>query len=69
MILDLLHGAGVKIGFAGHWHRNAIATDGPFTQITSGPVGYPLGDDPSGYRVVDVTALEVRHEYLALDAV
>jgi 3',5'-cyclic AMP phosphodiesterase CpdA len=67
VILDLLHDADVKIGFAGHWHRNAIATDGPFTQITSGPVGYPLGDDPSGYRVVDVTAAEVRHEYLALD--
>ncbi len=67
LILGLLHDAGVKIGFAGHWHRNAMATDGPFTQITSGPVGYPLGDDPSGYRMVEVTPSDVRHEYLALD--
>ena len=67
VILDLLHGAVVRLGFAGHWHRNAIATDGPFTQITSGPVGYPLGDDPSGYRLVDVDAESVRHEYLPLD--
>ena len=66
VILDLLHEAGVKIGFAGHWHRNAIATDGPFTQITSGPVGYPLGDDPSGYRVVDVDPSEISHTYLPL---
>jgi 3',5'-cyclic AMP phosphodiesterase CpdA len=67
VILDLLHAAGVKIGFAGHWHRNAIATDGPFTQVTSGPVGYPLGDDPSGYRVVDVSSTAVDHRYLPLD--
>ena len=67
VILDLLHGAGVRYGFAGHWHRNAIAIDGPFTQVTSGPVGYPLGDDPSGYRVVDVSSTAVDHRYLPLD--
>ncbi len=66
VILELLHSAKVKIGFAGHWHRNAIATDGSFTQVTSGPVGYPLGDDPSGYRIVDVSQSDVRHEYLPL---
>ncbi len=66
LILGLLHGAGVEIGFAGHWHRNSIATDGPFTQITSGPVGYPLGDDPSGYRVVDVSSTAIDHRYLPL---
>ena len=67
VILDLLHAAGVRLGFAGHWHRNAIATDGPFTQITSGPVGYPLGDDPSGYRIVEVGTEAVTHEYRPLD--
>ena len=66
VILSLLHGAGVEIGFAGHWHRNAIARAGNFTQVTSGPVGYPLGDDPSGYRVVEVTGDSVTHEYRAL---
>ena len=66
VILELLHQADVRIGFAGHWHRNATATDGPFTQITSGPVGYPLGDDPSGYRVVDVSPTAVDHRYLPL---
>lgn len=66
-ILEVLHAGGVKLGFAGHWHRNAIATDGFFTQVTSGPVGYPLGPDPSGYRVVNVAGAKVSHEYRALE--
>ncbi len=67
LILRLLHRAGVEIGFAGHWHRNAIATDGPFTQVTSGPVGYPLGDDPSGLRIVDVDPSVISHAYHPLE--
>ena len=63
LLLELIHHHDVRIGFAGHWHRNAIAFDGRFEMVTSGPVGYPLGDDPSGFRVVDVTAEGVRHEY------
>lgn len=65
-ILDLIHAHGVRIGFAGHWHRNAIAVDGEFTQVTSGPVGVPLGDDPSGLRVVTLDPDEVRHDYRPL---
>jgi len=66
VILELVHRFGVRIGFAGHWHRNSVACDGAFTQVTSGPVGYPLGDDPSGYRVVDV-GVDVSHGYHPLD--
>ena len=66
-ILELLHSSGVRYGFAGHWHRNAIATEGTFTQVTSGPVGYPLGNDPSGYRVVSLGPAGLSHEYHALD--
>jgi hypothetical protein len=35
--------------------------------VTSGPVGYPLGDDPSGVRVVAVGESGVAHRYSALD--
>lgn len=63
ILLDLIHANGIRFGFSGHWHRNAIATDGPYTQVVSGPVGFPLGDDPSGYRVVDVTDGGIDHEY------
>jgi hypothetical protein len=35
--------------------------------ITSGPVGYPLGDDPSGFRVVEVTSAKIEHKYYSLE--
>lgn len=66
-VLELARRFGVRIGFAGHWHRNALAYDGGFTQVTSGPVGYPLGNDPSGYRIVDVDGAAIDHHYHALD--
>jgi serine/threonine-protein phosphatase CPPED1 len=66
-ILELIHRYRVSIGFAGHWHRNAIAMDGGYTQVTSGAVGYPLGDDPSGYRVVEVGPSGIDHRYFPLD--
>jgi 3',5'-cyclic AMP phosphodiesterase CpdA len=61
-VLDLVHRYQVEIGFAGHWHRNAIAHDGAFEMVTTGPVGYPLGEDPPGYRTVEIGD-EVTHEY------
>jgi 3',5'-cyclic AMP phosphodiesterase CpdA len=66
LLLEAIHAAGVRIGFAGHWHRNSIGVDGDFVQVTSGPVGYPLGVDPSGYRIVAVNRERVDHEYRAL---
>lgn len=66
-LLELIHRHGVKIAFAGHWHRNSLAFDGDFEMVTSGSVGYPLGDDPSGYRIVDVSATRITHRYEALD--
>jgi len=65
-LLDLIHQHRVKIGFAGHWHRNSLAYAGEFEMVTSGPVGYPLGDDPSGVRIVDVGEERVLHEYVPL---
>jgi 3',5'-cyclic AMP phosphodiesterase CpdA len=66
VILDLIHEHGIKIAFAGHWHRNSLAYDGDFEMVTSGPVGYPLGNDPSGVRIVDVGQDRVLHEYVPL---
>lgn len=53
-VLGLAHRAGVRLALAGHWHRNSVAHDGDLEMVTSGPIGYPLGDDPSGFRIVDV---------------
>jgi 3',5'-cyclic AMP phosphodiesterase CpdA len=53
--------------FSGHWHRNSVARDGEFEMVTSGPVGYPLGSDPSGLRRVVVEPTRIVHSYHGLD--
>jgi 3',5'-cyclic AMP phosphodiesterase CpdA len=57
---------GVSHAFAGHRHRNSVARDGDFEMVTTGAVGYPLGDDPSGLRIVTVDGARIVHEYHAL---
>jgi 3',5'-cyclic AMP phosphodiesterase CpdA len=66
-VLELVHRHRVPLGLAGHWHRNSIARDGDFEMVTSGPVGYPLGDDPSGVRMIEVEDRAVVHRYLELE--
>jgi len=61
-----LRAAGVRLGLAGHWHRNNIVIHDGFEMITSGPVGYPLGEDPSGIRILDVYPDAITHHYLPL---
>ena len=68
VLLDLFKRHGVSAVFAGHWHRNNYASDGGLQIVTSGPVGYPLGDDPSGLRIVRVYEDRLEHEYFGLDA-
>lgn len=66
-LLEMIRRHRVPVMFAGHWHRNAYATDGDFEMVTSGAVGYPLGRDPSGYRLVHVGTSAIRHEYHPLE--
>ncbi len=54
VLLDLFAEHGVEAMFAGHWHKNAGGAAGGFRMVISGPVGVPLGDDPSGIRIVEV---------------
>ena len=61
--LDLLKSASVRYVFAGHYHRNAAGRDGDLEMITSGPVGRPLGSDPSGIRIVTVRETGLVHTY------
>jgi predicted phosphodiesterase len=64
--LDLLKSAGVRQVFAGHYHRNSLGRDGDLEMITSGPVGQPLGTDPSGIRIVTVKDSGLEHRYYTL---
>lgn len=67
-LLGQIHRAGVRLVLAGHWHRNGIARDGDLEMVVSGPVGYPLGDDPSGFRIVEFAeGKRPQHRYLPLD--
>jgi len=64
--LDLLKAASVRYIFAGHYHRNSLGRDGDLEMITSGPVGQPLGTDPSGIRIVTVKDSGLEHRYYTL---
>ncbi len=66
-VLELLGEYGVDAVFAGHWHRNNYAFGGDMEMIASGSVGYPFGNDPSGYRVVQVEGSGLKHDWYAMD--
>jgi 3',5'-cyclic AMP phosphodiesterase CpdA len=66
-VIELFRQHGVQAVFCGHWHRNHEARDGDMLQVLTGSVGYPLGDDPSGIRLVRLTAAGVEHRYEPLD--
>jgi 3',5'-cyclic AMP phosphodiesterase CpdA len=65
-VLELFRRHGVQATFCGHWHRNHETRDGDMLEVLTSSVGYPLGDDPSGIRVVRLTAGGVEHEFRPL---
>lgn len=65
-VVKLLREANVQTVFAGHWHRNHLASDDGLEVVVTSALGYPLGDDPSGYRVVNVADGQLTHRYRAL---
>lgn len=69
VILDLLRKHEASAVFSGHWHRNNYATDGDMLMVISGPVGFPVADDPSGLRIVKVYDDRIEHEYFGMDDV
>ena len=67
--MDILTSNDVSAVFAGHVHRNNLGSDGALQMVTSGAVGYPLGDDPSGFRIVKVLDGSIEHKYYGFDDV
>ncbi len=63
-LLDSFREAGVRFIFAGHYHRNALGRDGAIEMVTTGPVGMPLAEGSSGFRVVRVAGAQITHQYL-----
>lgn len=66
-ILDLLVEHDVDLLLCGHRHRNDHATYDGVEIVTSGASGFPLGLDAPGYRMVEVTAQDIRHAYHGFD--
>ncbi len=64
--LELLARYGVEYVFAGHYHRNAYGESPAVHIVTTGPVGKPLGPDPSGLRVVVVRDSVIESRYYGL---
>lgn len=65
--LDLFKKYGIRYVFAGHYHRNSFGKGNGINMITTGPVGKPLGKDPSGFRIVTVKGKRVEHNYYDLN--
>jgi D-aminopeptidase len=64
--LELFHEYGVEHVYAGHYHRNAYGRDGSLEVVTTGPVSRPLGNDPSGFRIVTVKDGNLDSHYYGL---
>ena len=65
-IIDLITDYDVDVVFTGHLHKNNYQKVGITELVSTGPVGFPLGDDPSGIRHVKVTENSLTHKYLTL---
>ncbi len=61
--LDLFKSSGVAAVFAGHYHGNAYSRDGDLEMVITGPVGKPLRQDPSGFRIAKVFPDHIEHAY------
>jgi hypothetical protein len=61
--LDLLKRSGVRYVFAGHLHRNSSGESGPLHMITTGPVGKPLGNGASGFRVIRIDSSGLKEQF------
>ncbi len=67
-IVSILRDYGASAVFAGHMHMNQYAEDAGLMMVTTGAVGYPLGEDPSGIRVVSMREDAITHRYYGVDS-
>ena len=68
-LLALFHKYRVHYVFAGHLHKNATASDGDLQIIITCAAGRPLGDDPSGFRLAELTPSGIVNKYYGYGAI
>ena len=69
ILLDLFKKHHVEAMFSGHWHKNKYSSDDGFRMIISGPVGVPLGPDPSGLRIIKVLESQLDDTYYGFESI
>jgi 3',5'-cyclic AMP phosphodiesterase CpdA len=67
--IDLLGRHGVRTVLAGHLHRCSQATADDLKIVITGPVGMPLGDGYSGFRLIRAGDNGIQPQYFALNDV
>jgi 3',5'-cyclic AMP phosphodiesterase CpdA len=67
--LDLFSANEVEAIFSGHLHNNASARFGTIEVVTTSALGKPLGNAPSGLRIVKVFNDRIEHQYYGLDEI
>ncbi len=65
--LDLFVATGVDVVFSGHHHNNILNTYRELELVTTGSAGKPLGDAPSGMRIIKVQGEKIEHKYFGFD--
>ena len=66
-IISLIDENNVSAVFSGHLHKNNYRSLNGVEYISTGPVGYPLGEDPSGIRIVNLDPTGLNHHYVSLE--
>ena len=67
--LSLFKENNVEAIFSGHYHNNAITEFEGIQLITTSAAGKPLGEAPSGFRIVKVYNDRIEHKYYGLEDV
>ena len=66
-IIDLITEYDVSAVFTGHLHKNNYQKLGGTELVSTGPVGFPIGNAPSGIRHVQLTEHSLTHKYSTLN--
>lgn len=64
---EILQKHGVRTIFSGHLHRCHTAASGGLEAVVTGPVGMPLQDGYSGFRLIRMSGDAFHHEFFGLE--
>ena len=63
-LIERFKKAGVHKIFCGHYHKNAGGFDDELECVVTTAIGAQLGTDRHGYRLVEVSENDIKHEFI-----